>query len=50
MRSFVRAWSLVALASAAVALAACHTVRGVGQDVSAVGGAVSGTAARATPR
>jgi predicted small secreted protein len=50
MRRFVRAWSLVALASAAVALSACHTVRGVGQDVSAVGGAVSGTAARATPR
>ena len=49
-RRFVRAWSPVALALAVVALAACNTVRGVGQDVSATGRAVSGAAARATPR
>ncbi len=50
MRKLVRAWSPVALALAVVALAACNTVRGVGQDVSATGRAVSGAAARATPR
>ncbi len=50
MRKLVRAWSPIALALAVVALAARNTVRGVGQDVSATGRAVSGAAARATPR
>ncbi len=48
MRRFVRVWSPVALA--VMALAACNTVRGVGQDVGAAGRAVSGTTERATPR
>jgi predicted small secreted protein len=50
MQNLVRAWSLVALASAAMALAACNTMRGAGQDMGAAGRAVSGTAERATPR
>jgi len=50
MRSLIRAWAPVALAIAVLALGACHTVRGVGEDVSATGRAVSGTATRATPR
>ncbi|MBX6744854.1 MAG: entericidin A/B family lipoprotein [Acetobacteraceae bacterium] len=50
MRKFVRAWSSVALVAMSMALAACHTMQGVGQDVSATGRAVSGTAERATPR
>ena len=49
-RKLVRAWSPLALAVALIALTACNTVRGVGQDVSATGRAVSGAAARATPR
>jgi predicted small secreted protein len=50
MRKLVRAWSPVALAVAVMALAACNTARGVGQDVGAAGRAVTGTADRATPR
>jgi predicted small secreted protein len=50
MRKLDRAWSPVALAVAVLAIAACHTARGVGEDVSATGRAVSGTADRATPR
>ncbi len=50
MRRLVRSCSAVALALAVVALAACNTVRGVGQDVSATGRAVSGAAVRTTPR
>jgi predicted small secreted protein len=46
----IRAWSPLALALAAMTLAACHTMEGVGRDVSATGRAVTGTAERATPR
>jgi predicted small secreted protein len=50
MRKLVRAWSPLGLVVALIALTACNTVRGVGQDVSATGWAVSGAAAWATPR
>lgn len=50
MSNAFRAWPRIALTLAVLALAACHTVKGVGQDVSATGKAVSGTAERATPR
>jgi predicted small secreted protein len=49
-RRFVRAWSPVALALAAITLAACNTARGIGRAVGAAGRVVTGTADRATPR
>ncbi len=49
-RRFVRAWSPVALALAAITLAACNTARGIGRAVGVAGRAVTGTADRATPR
>jgi predicted small secreted protein len=39
----------IAALLAATLLAACHTVEGVGQDVSSTGHAVSNAAAKATP-
>jgi predicted small secreted protein len=50
MQDLVRTWLLVALAFTAMALSACNTMRGAGQDMGAAGRAVSGTAERATPR
>lgn len=40
----VRAVVALCLAAAAVALPACNTISGLGQDVQAVGGFVSGAA------
>ena len=37
-------WALVLVVLAAAGVAGCNTIRGVGQDVEAAGGAVAGTA------
>jgi predicted small secreted protein len=42
--------SLCALTAVAAGLSACNTARGMGQDVSAAGHAVTGTAERAQGR
>jgi predicted small secreted protein len=43
------ALTLLALVGAAPLLAACHTTAGAGQDISATGHALTGSAQRATP-
>ena len=37
-------WALVLIALAAAGLTGCNTIRGLGEDVEAAGGAVAGTA------
>lgn len=37
-------WALVLIVLAAAGVAGCNTIRGVGQDVEAAGGALAGTA------
>jgi predicted small secreted protein len=41
--------TLLALVSVAPLLGACHTAAGAGQDISATGSAISGTAQKVTP-
>ena len=45
----MRKLMLLVVAAAAVSSAACHTIAGAGQDVSAAGHAVTDTAHDATP-
>jgi entericidin B len=45
----MRTLVLISIFAAGLALAACHTVAGAGQDVSAAGHAVTDTAHDATP-
>ena len=37
-------WALVLVLAAAAGVAGCNTIRGVGEDVEAAGGALAGTA------
>ena len=43
-------WALVLVALTAAGVAGCNTIRGVGQDVQAAGGAVAGTAEQTQER
>jgi predicted small secreted protein len=43
-------WALVLVVLAAASVAGCNTIRGVGQDVKAAGGAVAGTAEQTQER
>jgi predicted small secreted protein len=43
-------WALVLVVLAAAGVAGCNTIRGVGQDVKAAGGAVAGTAEQTQER
>ena len=45
----MRTLVLISILAAGLALSACHTVAGAGQDVSAAGHAVTDTAHDATP-
>ena len=45
----MRKFAILLVAAAAFASAACHTIAGAGQDVSATGAAVTDTAHDATP-
>lgn len=46
----MRTFFVILAAAAALTTAACNTMRGVGEDVSATGEAVSDVATDATPR
>ncbi len=51
MRKYLSiALALMALVGLAPLLGACHTTAGAGQDISATGHAITGTADKATPR
>jgi len=48
-KNLLLALTLLALAGAAPLLAACHTTAGAGQDISATGHALTGSAQKNTP-